>query len=154
MDSRIPGTWTMSAPSAGFSSYFLQCLSALKQLPLPCAAITSTISSSLCFSFSGFSWPGRSLRSIGHITFLHSMFLLIHDLGMFRLYERFPFGLEYDYWVHILFGIVSSFIIMHFYSSKKGHGRWHVIILSIFLILGFSAAHRSTNSQGQSSSGR
>src|SRR3989338_1087431 len=90
---------------------------------------------------------------LAHYLFF-AMFLLIHDLGMFRLYERFPFGLEYDYWVHILFGIVSSFIIMHFYSSKKGHGRWHVIILSIFLILGFSAAHRSTNSQGQSSSGR
>ena len=42
-----------------------------------------------------------------HYTLL-AVFLLLHFLGMFGLYQTYPLGIEYDYWVHGYFGFLAA----------------------------------------------
>ncbi len=70
-----------------------------------------------------------------------SLFLLVHDLGMFDLYRMSPLGIEYDHWVHILFGFIAALMIMRFYQYSDMPHKKAAPIIVILLVLGFSAAH-------------
>jgi len=77
-----------------------------------------------------------------HLHWLHylsfAFFLLLHDIGMFRLYELFILGIEYDYIIHFIFGYISSLIIFRFYSLNAYP---NVYLTTILLVLGLSAVH-------------
>ncbi len=73
---------------------------------------------------------------------LFCIFLIIHDLGVFRAYEWYPLGLEYDYWVHGFFGFVSSMIILRaLRHSKFRFDALTRVFLTVMIVLGLSAAH-------------
>ncbi len=72
---------------------------------------------------------------------LFSLFLIIHNLGTFGTYELFLFGIEYDFYVHLFFGVVSSFILFRSYKKLGHYTGWVMIIAIIAAVLGFSAFH-------------
>ncbi len=73
--------------------------------------------------------------------FLASLFLLMHDLGMFGTYSNFYFGLEYDLYVHSFFGFVSSLILFRTYNLVGPYKGWFIFLAIIAVVLGFSAFH-------------
>jgi len=76
----------------------------------------------------------------GHYA-IFSFFLIIHDLGMFKAYQWTILGLEYDYWVHFIFGMISALIIVRAYDyTGLEHGLMKYVMVLI-IVLGFSAAH-------------
>ena len=71
-----------------------------------------------------------------------SLFLLLHCLGMFQFYEKYPLGIEYDYWVHGYFGVVSALIVLNYLSKSQYHFTNIFCVVSTFIaVLGMSAAH-------------
>jgi uncharacterized membrane protein YjdF len=85
-------------------------------------------------------------RSVIYLYWLHyllfSLFLLSHCLGMFQLYESYPLGIEYDYWVHSYFGFIFSLIILRWLSkSDYQFSRIFCIISTFIVVLGVSASH-------------
>lgn len=85
-------------------------------------------------------------KSIIHLYWFHyllfSLFLLLHCLGMYQFYEKYPLGIEYDYWVHGYFGFVSSLIILRWLSkSEYGFNQLFCVISTFIIVLGISAAH-------------
>ncbi len=73
--------------------------------------------------------------------FLFSIFLILHNLGVFGFYSRFYFGIEYDFYVHTFFGIVSSLILYRTYNLIGPYKGWFKYIVIIAVVLGFSAFH-------------
>jgi len=72
---------------------------------------------------------------------IFSCFLLLHDLGMFKAYKWYPLGIEYDYWIHFLFGMIVAMILLRTYIKKGlNHGFMKYVMVTI-IVLGFSAAH-------------
>ena len=73
---------------------------------------------------------------------LFSLFLFLHCCGMYQLYETYPLGIEYDYWVHSYFGLVSSVMILRWFSKSEYEFSQIFCIISTFVVvLGISAAH-------------
>jgi putative membrane protein len=74
--------------------------------------------------------------------FLLAGFLLLHALGVFGLYETYPLGIEFDYWVHASFGMVAAIIIHRFFSLRMPEWlpRWNNL-LAILVVMGFAALH-------------
>jgi len=72
---------------------------------------------------------------------LYCMFLLIHDVGMFKTYEITLSGIEYDYMVHLFFGMVAALILMRTYHHTGTDHGFMKYIMVIVIVLGFSAAH-------------
>ena len=72
---------------------------------------------------------------------LFTLFLVIHDLGVFGLYDTNIFGMEYDFWVHSFFGLVSALILYRAYSSVGPYHGWFMYVAIIAVVLGFSAFH-------------
>ena len=73
---------------------------------------------------------------------LFNIFLLTHALGMFQLYETYPLGVEYDYWVHGFFGLICAFVSLQALSASviKNSLRFSVMA-TIVIALGVSALH-------------
>jgi len=71
-----------------------------------------------------------------------SIFLVVHCLGLYGYYESYPLGIEYDYWVHLYFGLVSSLMIFHWFenSSYEFH-KVACYLGSMMFVLGMSSAH-------------
>lgn len=72
---------------------------------------------------------------------LLGVFLLLHDLGMFGFYETYPFGVEYDYWVHGFFGLVASLIVCRAYHHHGHYSPGFIVVATLVVMLGFSAFH-------------
>ncbi len=86
------------------------------------------------------------VRDAIHLSWMHFLlfacFLIIHCLGMFDLYESYPLGIEYDYWVHSLFGFISALVILRWLRTSELHLKRIVRIAStLVIVLGISAAH-------------
>ena len=86
------------------------------------------------------------VRQVIHLSWLHfllfALFLIIHCLGMFDFYELYPLGIEYDYWVHSIFGFISALIILRWLRMSELHLKRAVRIAStLVIVLGISAAH-------------
>ena len=73
--------------------------------------------------------------------FLFASFLVMHNLGVFGNYNYFYFGIEYDMYVHFLFGLSASLILFRAYRLNKREVSWYSIFLIIGLILGASVFH-------------
>lgn len=73
---------------------------------------------------------------------LASIFLLLHFVGMFGTYNMYPFGVEYDYWVHGYFGFASAFIILKAVHHRKIYRDvFSIFVATLVIILGLSAFH-------------
>lgn len=72
---------------------------------------------------------------------LFSVFLLLHDFGMFGFYETYPLGMEYDYWVHGYFGFVAALIVSRAYRYHKVYPPAFIPVATLVVLLGFSAFH-------------
>ena len=86
------------------------------------------------------------MRDVFHLNWVHyslfAMFLVIHCLGMFDFYELYPLGIEYDYWVHGMFGFISSLIILRSLKMSVLQLKMAMQIGSaLIIVLGISAAH-------------
>jgi uncharacterized membrane protein YjdF len=75
--------------------------------------------------------------------FLFVGFLVLHNLGTFGFYSNFYFGIEYDWYVHSLFGISAALIMFRGLGLNVGSlaKRWHLVWVVPVLILGISAMH-------------
>lgn len=65
----------------------------------------------------------------------------LHLAGMFGWYQTYPFGLEYDHWVHGLFGLVAMLMVLQAYHLQRLYSPWMINLAGLVLILGFSAFH-------------
>ena len=86
------------------------------------------------------------VRDVLNLSWIHFLlfacFLVIHCLGMFELYESFPMGIEYDYWVHGIFGFLAALVILRWLRTLGFHLKRIVRISStLVIVLGISAAH-------------
>jgi len=73
---------------------------------------------------------------------LFSLFLVLHCLGLFDAYLLYPLGIEYDYWVHAFFGLVSALIIFRWMNLYLANLRYYVVVMfTLFFVLGLSALH-------------
>jgi len=72
---------------------------------------------------------------------LLAVFLLLHNLGTFGTYKFNYFGMEFDFWVHTYFGIVSALILYRIYKLIGPYSGWFRYIAIIAIVLGFSAFH-------------
>ena len=72
---------------------------------------------------------------------LFGVFLFLHFAGVFGWYQTFPFGLEYDHWVHGFFGFVASLIVLQAYHFYGVYPPVLIGVATVALILGFSAFH-------------
>ena len=75
--------------------------------------------------------------------FLFMGFLVLHNFGTFGLYSNFYLGLEYDLYVHSLFGLSMGLMLFRGIGLNKGSlsKRWHLVWMVPVLILGISAMH-------------
>lgn len=76
---------------------------------------------------------------------LVNILILIHHLGSF-FYGRSFFGLEYDIYVHFLYGIIVSIYFYTFLSNKINFNKHflnksELFIVAIILVMGISAIH-------------
>jgi uncharacterized membrane protein YjdF len=83
--------------------------------------------------------PAIDLRPLPFALF--GIFLALHFAGMFGRYQTYPLGLEYDYWVHGLFGFVTMLIVRQAYHFRGLYSPWMINLAGLVLILGFSAFH-------------
>lgn len=85
-----------------------------------------------------------ALQPIDYMMF--TAFLVMHNLGTFGAYNLFIAGIEYDYYVHFLFGLAASMILLksplaNILQKKVFHRKSPVFLCIIILVLGFSALH-------------
>lgn len=90
-------------------------------------------------------WGAYALRARMDLHPVHfallAVFLLLHFLGMFGLYETYPLGLEYDHWVHGYFGFVAALVVLRAYHYYKLYSPGFIVVATLVVILGFSAFH-------------
>lgn len=87
---------------------------------------------------------------------LFAFFLLLHNLGTFGTYagcfnlnefsnlctsDGLFLGLEYDFFMHTYFGIITSFILYRSYHLIGPYKGWFIYFAIIAVILGISAFH-------------
>jgi len=73
--------------------------------------------------------------------FLFAGFLVLHNLGTFGTYANFYFGIEYDMYVHLLFGLSAAAILFRGFGLNKNKVLWCMPFMILVLCLGFSAFH-------------
>lgn len=83
--------------------------------------------------------PAIDLRPLPFALF--GIFLALHFAGMFGWYQTSPLGLEYDCWVHGLFGFAAMLIVLQAYHFRGLYSPWMINLAGLVLILGFSAFH-------------
>lgn len=90
-------------------------------------------------------WGVYALRRKINLHPLHfallAVFLLLHFLGMFGLYETYPLGMEYDYWLHGYFGFVAALIVLRAYRFYNLYSPAFTVVATLVVILGCSAFH-------------
>jgi len=73
--------------------------------------------------------------------FLFAGFLILHNLGTFGTYANFYFYLEYDWYVHFLFGLSAAMILFRGFGLNKKKVLLYMPFMILVLCLGFSAFH-------------
>ena len=76
----------------------------------------------------------------GHFALIASA-LLLHNLGVFGLYRREFFGLQFDTYVHFYFGFCCAFVVSQVLKHGYRVGGWRLWIAVTLGILGFGAIH-------------
>ena len=92
-----------------------------------------------------FLWGVYFLRHFLHVHPIHyaifAIALLVHDLGAFGTYGHFYHGLEFDTYVHFVFGIAGGLIVARGLKYSYGLRGWRLWVGATLLILGIGAIH-------------
>lgn len=72
---------------------------------------------------------------------LFALFLLLHNLGTFGTYSHMYGGIEYDFWVHSYFGLVSALMLYRVYQLAGPYKGLFMYVAIVAVVLGFSAFH-------------
>jgi uncharacterized membrane protein YjdF len=75
-----------------------------------------------------------------HFAVLAGAFV-IHNLGAFGAYGKYYFDLEFDTYVHFIFGFAGGLIIARALASRLGFSGWRLWVGTVLLILGIGAIH-------------
>jgi uncharacterized membrane protein YjdF len=90
-------------------------------------------------------WAVYFLRNVLQISRPHFAFLafalVIHNLGAFGAYRKSFAGLDFDTYVHFVFGMAGGFIVTRALMLKLGIRGWQLWVGAVLLILGLGAVH-------------
>jgi uncharacterized membrane protein YjdF len=75
-----------------------------------------------------------------HFTLL-AVALLAHDMGAFGWYQRRVVGLQYDWYVHFLFGVVGGLIVARTLEVRLGVRGLACGLLTVLAVLGMGGVH-------------
>jgi uncharacterized membrane protein YjdF len=75
-----------------------------------------------------------------HVALIASA-LLLHNLGVFGVYRREYFGLQFDTYVHFYFGFCGGFILSNGLAVGYGLRGWRLWLATTLGILGMGAIH-------------
>jgi uncharacterized membrane protein YjdF len=67
--------------------------------------------------------------------------LLFHDLGAFGAYGKFFFDLEFDTYVHFIFGVAGGLLVARALRFAFGLTGWKLCVGTVLLISGIGAIH-------------
>src|SRR4051812_38129721 len=68
--------------------------------------------------------------------FLFALALLIHNLGAFGFYRRTIFTIEFDTYVHYIFGFVGGSMVARALDYRLNLRGWQLCVGSVLLIMG------------------
>lgn len=72
---------------------------------------------------------------------LFAVAVLAHDLGAFGWYQRSVGGLQYDWLVHFLFGVVGGLIVARVLQLRLGLGGLALGLLTVLTVTGIGGVH-------------
>jgi uncharacterized membrane protein YjdF len=72
---------------------------------------------------------------------LFALALVLHDLGAFGWYQRKFVGVQYDWYVHALFGFVGGLIVARLLQIRVGLGGPMLAALVVLVVTGFGGLH-------------
>jgi uncharacterized membrane protein YjdF len=90
-------------------------------------------------------WAVYAVRKRLHLGAFHigvlASALLLHNLGVFGLYRREFFGLQFDTYVHFYFGLCGGFLLSNGLAMGYAIRGWRLWVAVILGILGVGAIH-------------
>lgn len=90
-------------------------------------------------------WAVYFLRQYLHIHPVHfgifAAALVFHNLGAFGTYRQAFLGIQFDTYVHFVFGVAGTLLVARTIRFRLGLEGWQLWIGAILLILGLSAVH-------------
>ena len=97
------------------------------------------------FFLAPFLWAVYYFRENLHVHPVHyGVFagaLVFHNLGAFGAYGDYFFGLEFDTYVHFLFGVVGGLLVARGLKYEFALRGWKLWVGSILIVLGLSVIH-------------
>ena len=90
-------------------------------------------------------WGGYALRRRLSLRPLHfalfALALLLHDLGAFGAYSWNVIGLQFDWCVHFVFGLVGGLIVARVLEVQLGARGFALVLLVVLVITGIGGLH-------------
>jgi uncharacterized membrane protein YjdF len=90
-------------------------------------------------------WMVYGVRGRLHLHAFHvglvASALLLHNLGVFGLYRREFFSLQFDTYVHFYFGVCGGFLLSNGLAEGYGIRGWRLWLAVTLGILGMGAIH-------------
>jgi uncharacterized membrane protein YjdF len=90
-------------------------------------------------------WVIYFCRHLLHIAPSHFALLacamILHNLGAFDAYRQVFAGLDFDTYVHFVFGVAGGFIVARALACNLGFSGWKLWTGTVLLILGIGAMH-------------
>ena len=65
----------------------------------------------------------------------------MHNLGVFDAYVYLYWGIEYDFFMHALFGLVAGLMLFRYFHFVGPYKGWAKVAAIIIIVLGLSAFH-------------
>lgn len=134
----------VTAPSLNASSITAAAATLLMIVLSAAAASGSTYRYSFIF-LSALLWAVYAVRRRLHLRAFHigliASALLLHNLGVFGLYRREFFGLQFDTCVHFYFGLCGGFLLGNGLAIGYALRGWRLWIAVVLGILGMGAIH-------------
>jgi uncharacterized membrane protein YjdF len=79
------------------------------------------------------------LNPFGYAMFVSA--ILLHDLGAFGFYQRWPLPFSFDIAVHFYFAFAMAFVLHRGLLEAYGPAAWQVNVMTLMFIMGGGALH-------------
>jgi uncharacterized membrane protein YjdF len=90
-------------------------------------------------------WGVYFLRRNLHLHPVHfalfAIAILLHMLGTFGFYQRSPFPLSFDIYVHFYFAFAIALILERFFRNYLDGHAWAARVAALMFMMGFGALH-------------